>query len=74
MPATYMLRKHLRSQELANRPEAVAERKRNNEACRRAREERMQSYPHITPENCEEVNDFQNARIEFWRAALTDKE
>lgn len=72
MAATYMLRKHLRSQELANRPEAVRERAIAHEACKRAGEERCARFPSITPENFEEADRFQKERIEAWKRRLAE--
>lgn len=70
MPATYMLRKHLRSQELANRPEAAAERAASTEAWKRASVERRARFPVITPANFEAADNYQRDRVAHWARAL----
>lgn len=72
MVATYMLRKHLRSRELAETPAASAERKAHIEAAQRAGDDRKQRFPVITPENFEAANQYQNERLTHWRAALSN--
>ena len=71
MAATYMLRKHLRSQALAKRPDATAEREIRMEACRRGSEDRAAAFPTITADNFDEANDYQTARIDFWKRELS---
>ncbi|MCG7625574.1 hypothetical protein [Epibacterium sp. Ofav1-8] len=71
MAATYMLRKHLRSQELKNRPEAIAERAAHIEACKCAAAEREAKFPAITAENFEAANNYQKERIEHWMRELS---
>lgn len=70
MAATYMLRKHLRSQDLANRPEAVAGRAARVAACKRASEERAERFPVITPDNFEDADRYQKERAEHWTRVL----
>lgn len=71
MTATYMIGQHLRSLELANRPEAVAERAIRIEACKRGGDDRATKFPIITPDNFDAANEYQNERIEYWVRKLT---
>jgi len=70
MPATYQLRKYLRSQEIAKRPENVRRRKIEIEAAKRGSLDRAAKFPTITPDNFEAANHYQNARIAHWQTQL----
>lgn len=72
MPATYMLRKHLRSQEIAARPENQRRRAVEIEAAKRGAEDRKVKYPTITPENFVTADQYQKSRIEYWRDKLAE--
>lgn len=71
MAATYMLRKHLRSMELAERPEAVRECKAHIEANNRARADLKERFPVITETNFDAACKYQQERIAFWREQLS---
>lgn len=70
MASTYMLRKHLATIEAAGKPEAIAERKLNQEACKRATADWEARYPVVTPDNFEEVDEYRKERIAFWKKHL----
>lgn len=71
MAATYMLRKHLRSMELAGRPEATRERNAHIEAANRARAELKGQFPLITEANFGAANRYHQERLAFWREQLS---
>ena len=72
MPATYMLRKYLRSQEIAARPENQRRRAIEIEAAKRGGADRAAKFPTITPENFEAANDYQIQRIAHWQRKLAE--
>lgn len=73
MAATYMLRKYLRSAELAASPEATAARVVALDAWKRAAAERRARFPRITEGNFEEANTYQNERIAYWTRHLSEE-
>lgn len=80
MPATYLLRKHLRSLEISASPEAAAERQLDNEANKRACEELELKFPRNTRPKYEDRvafdnfyqkrDDFYYERLDFWKKEL----
>lgn len=70
MPATFMLRKYLRAQEIAARPENQRRRAIEIEAARLGAADREAKYPEITFENFDEANAYQNVRIAVHKARL----
>lgn len=65
MPATYLLRKHLRSMELADRPEAIAERRAAKAAHERALADMRIKYPTLTADNFEDADAYRKSRVTF---------
>jgi len=74
MAATYQLRKYLRSQELADRPEEVKARAIRHEAGRRAANDRKVKFPMITSDNFEEADAYQRKRFEEWVKLLKERD
>lgn len=72
MAATYQLRQHLRSMELAGRPEAIAERKIAREASSLALAECRAKFPQLSAENFETADRYRRERVSFWTENLTE--
>lgn len=70
MAATYMLRKHLRSMELAERPEAIAERELSRKAHERALADCKRLYPTLSADNFEEADEYRKERVAHWMDVL----
>ena len=73
MAATYLLRKHQRSLEAIDKPEAVEARRTAMEASGRAKDERQRRFKIITPDNFEDANSFYLRRFEFWKKKLAQQ-
>lgn len=70
MPSNYMLRKHLRSKEIAARPENQRLRAIEIEANNRGAADREAKFPTVTQDNFSQVNEYQIQRIAYWKAKL----
>ena len=70
MAATYGLRKHLATLASADKPEAIAERRIYQEACRLATEDRKREYPVVSAENFEAADCYQKHRIAHWQQQI----